>query len=272
MGFGIPRVEAPPDVLRADAIDVAIGANRILKGVSLTIAAGDSVGLIGESGSGKSMFARTVLGLLPSEAKASGTLIFEGQQMLGRADRHYRALRGSRIGYVPQDPAAAFNPTLRIAAQIREPAEFHPARAAEIRSLSPVELLRKVGLSDPERRARQYPHEMSGGMLQRALIAAAVSLGPSLLLADEPTTGLDVTTQSGIIELIRSLQQRSGMALLLISHDLALVSTTCSRIAVLYRGEIVESGPTGQIVGAPRHPYTRALLAATPTVERRKPS
>ncbi len=271
MGLGPTDAEAAPEVLRADAIDVALGAARILRGVSLTIGAGELVGLIGESGSGKSMFARTVLGLLPSEAKVSGTLVFEGKQMLGRADREYRALRGSRIGYVPQDPAAAFNPTLRVAAQIREPAEFHPARATEARSLSPVELLRSVGLGEPERRARQYPHEMSGGMLQRALIAAAVSLGPSLLLADEPTTGLDVTTQSGIIGLIRSLQRSSGMALLLISHDLALVSTTCSRIVVLYRGETVESGATGQIVGAPRHPYTRALLAATPTIERRKP-
>jgi ABC-type dipeptide/oligopeptide/nickel transport system ATPase component len=259
------------EVLRAENIDVTIRASRILTDVSLVIAAGDSVGLIGESGSGKSMFARAVLGLLPGGARIAGTLIFESQSMLGRHDRDYRALRGSRIGYIPQDPAAAFNPTLRVAVQIREPAEFHRARAASMRAPSPVEMLRSVGLSDPERRARQFPHEMSGGMLQRALIAAAVSLGPSLLVADEPTTGLDVTTQAGIMDLIRSLRRRSGMALLLISHDLALVGTMCARIAVLYRGRVVESGPTAEILGAPRHPYTRALLAATPTLPRLEP-
>lgn len=256
------------DVLRADRIGVTIGGIRILKDVSLTVAPGESVALIGESGSGKSMFVRTVLGLLPSVAKVSGTLEFEGSQLIGRPDRDYRALRGSRIGYIPQDPAAAFNPTIRVAAQIREPVEFHPARAAEVRPAPPVELLRQVGLTEPERRVHQYPHEMSGGMLQRALIAAAVSLGPSLLLADEPTTGLDVTTQAGIVELIQALQARSGMALLLISHDLALVSTICSRIVVLYRGEVVESGSTAKIVGNPSHPYTQALVAATPTLER----
>jgi len=132
--------------------------------------------------------------------------------------------------------------------------------------MNPVDMMRSVGLSDPERRARQYPHEMSGGMLQRTLIASAVSLGPGLLIADEPTTGLDVTTQADIMELIRSLQARSDMALLLISHDLALVSTMCERLVVLYRGEIVEAGATGQVVSAPRHGYTRSLLAATPTL------
>ena len=187
--------------------------------------------------------------------------------MLGASDSAYRAIRGSRIGYVPQDPSAAFNPTLRVADQIGETIAFHPERAAKIGAPKPIEMMRSVGLSEPERRVRQYPHEMSGGMLQRALIASAVSLGPSLLIADEPTTGLDVTTQADIMELIRSLQARSDTALLLISHDLALVSTMCSRIIVLYRGDIVESGDTAQIVGSPHHAYTRALLAATPTLQ-----
>jgi ABC-type dipeptide/oligopeptide/nickel transport system ATPase component len=132
--------------------------------------------------------------------------------------------------------------------------------------MKPVDMMRSVGLSDPERRALQYPHEMSGGMLQRTLIAAAVSLRPSLLIADEPTTGLDVTTQADIMELIRSLQARSDMALLLISHDLALVSAVCQRVVVLYRGKVVERGEMREVIGAPRHPYTRALLAATPTL------
>jgi ABC-type glutathione transport system ATPase component len=256
------------DLLAADAVTVRIGGSRILNGVSLSIAAGESVALIGESGSGKSMFARAVLGLLPRAAQATGSIRFEGRQLVGLSDREYRELRGSRIGYVPQDPTAAFNPTLRVARQIREPIEFHRARAAEVAPPGPVAMLRSVGLSDPERQARQYPHEMSGGMLQRALTAAAVSLRPSLLVADEPTTGLDVTTQAGIMDLIRGLQARNGMALLLISHDLALVSQMCRRIFVLYRGEVVESGITRQVVGAPRHPYAKALLGATPALDK----
>jgi ABC-type glutathione transport system ATPase component len=253
-------------ILLAENIDVTISGRDVLQKISLSIAPGESLALIGESGSGKSMFARTVLGLLPRGARARGRLSFEGNEMLGVADRTYRNVRGARIGYVPQDPAAAFNPTLRVADQIAETIAFHPARAAAVHAMRPVDMMRSVGLSDPERRARQYPHEMSGGMLQRALIASAVSLGPSLLIADEPTTGLDVTTQADIMELIRSLQARSDMALLLISHDLALVSTMCQRLVVLYRGEIVETGETRQVVGAPRHAYTRALLAATPTL------
>ena len=253
-------------ILAAEDIDVVISGRAVLQQISLSITAGGSVALIGESGSGKSMFARTVLGLLPRGAKARGRLRFEGREVLGASDRTYRGLRGARIGYVPQDPAAAFNPTLRVADQIAEPLTFHPAQAAAAHAPTPLEMMRSVGLSDPERRARQYPHEMSGGMLQRTLIASAVSLGPGLLIADEPTTGLDVTTQADIMELIRSLQARSNMALLLISHDLALVSTMCERIVVLYRGEIVEAGETSQVVGSPQHAYSRALLAATPTL------
>ena len=222
-GKRLDRMTEP--ILAAEDIDVVISGRAVLQQISLSIAAGESVALIGESGSGKSMFARTVLGLLPRGAKARGRLRFEGREVLGASDRTYRGLRGARIGYVPQDPAAAFNPTLRVADQIAEPLTFHPAQAAAAHAPTPLEMMRSVGLSDPERRARQYPHEMSGGMLQRTLIASAVSLGPGLLIADEPTTGLDVTTQADIMELIRSLQARSNMALLLISHDLALVST-----------------------------------------------
>ena len=256
------------DLLTARDVTVRIGGSRILNSVSLAIAAGESVALIGESGSGKSMFARTVLGLLPRAAEAAGSIRFEGTQLVGLGDRAFRELRGSRIAYVPQDPMAAFNPTLRVARQIREPIEFHRARAAAVAPPGAVEMLRAVGLGEPERQVRQYPHEMSGGMLQRALIAAAVSLRPSLLVADEPTTGLDVTTQAGIMDLLKGLQAQTGMALLLISHDLALVSQVCHRISVLYRGEVVESGTTRQVVGAPRHPYAKALLSATPALDK----
>jgi ABC-type glutathione transport system ATPase component len=256
-------------LISARHLDVSVGSARILRDVSLDIAPGETVALIGESGSGKSMFARTILGLLPRDTTTGGTLSFAGAPLLGRPDSFMRTLRGSRIGYVPQDPGAAFNPMLRVARQIAEPAHFHPERAAEVGALSPVEMLRRVNLSEPERRARQYPHEMSGGMLQRALIAAAVSLGPSLLIADEPTTGLDVTTQAGIVTLLREVQVQSGTSVLMISHDLALVSMMCQRIIVLFRGEVVEQGTTAAVVGNPQHEYTRALLAATPTLERR---
>jgi ABC-type dipeptide/oligopeptide/nickel transport system ATPase component len=251
-------------LLSVVALNVVISGNPILTGVSVEIEVGESVGLIGESGSGKSMFARAVFGLLPRGATSSGRIVFEAHDLLNRSDRAYQKLRGNRIGYVPQDPSAAFNPTLRVAAQISEPLLFHRARAAEIGAPGPLQMMRDVGLSDPERRLQQYPHEMSGGMLQRTLIASAVCLGPSLLIADEPTTGLDVTTQAGIMDLLCERQKATGMALLLITHDLALVSNVCSRIIVLYRGEIVESGTTAEVVGSPRHAYTKALLEAAP--------
>src|SRR5438309_910478 len=159
-------------VLSVSSVDVDLGGSSILRGVSLEIEPGELIGLIGESGSGKSMFARTVLGLLPQGARTAGSIRFEGRELLGLPDHQYRQLRGSRMAYVPQDPAAAFNPTLRVGRQIREPTEFHPELAALVKPPDPADLLRSVGLNDPEHRARQYPHELSGGMLQRALIAS----------------------------------------------------------------------------------------------------
>jgi len=247
-------------------LSLDIGSRPILADVSLTVGAGESVGLIGESGSGKSMLARTVLGLQPAGAIPRGTIEYGGQNLLGLDEPAYRRLRGRDIGYVPQDPAAAYNPTLTVGRQINEPNEFHPSRPGARRQ-TPAEMLDSVGIDAPERRARQYPHELSGGMLQRGLIASAVSLMPPLLIADEPTTALDVTSQAGIIALLRQIQHRSGMALLLISHDLALVSMICRRIVVLYRGAVVEEGETARLIEAPQHDYTRALLAATPTLD-----
>lgn len=238
--------------------------HSILRGISLDIADGEAVGIVGESGSGKSMFARCVLGLLPDPATVAGSISFQGNELIGASERSLRRIRGSRIGYIPQDPVAAFNPTLTVGRQIAEPLEFHPVIDGSRGSPTPQEMLRSVLISDPDRRAQQHPHQMSGGMLQRALIASAVSLRPSLLVADEPTTGLDVTTQAGVMKLLRTIRAETDMALLFISHDLALVSNVCTRIMVLYRGEVVELGPAGDIVGSPRHEYTRSLVAATP--------
>ena len=246
-------------------LGLSIGPMSILRDINLTIAPGEAVAIIGESGSGKSMFARTLLGLLPRHATTSGSALFEGRELLALTPPQYRDLRGRRIGFIPQDPAAAYNPTLTVGRQINEPNEFHPAAIGERRQ-TPAEMLASVAIRDPEKRAGQHPHELSGGMLQRGLIASAMTLHPSLLIADEPTTALDVTTQAGIVSLLSDVQARSGMALLLISHDLALVSTICTRIIVLFRGEIVEAGSTQEVVTAPRHDYTRALLDATPTL------
>jgi len=260
----IPPEDQP--LLSIAGLGLAIGRATILRDISLSVARGEAVGIIGESGSGKSMFARTLLGLLPRHSRTSGTAHFEQHDLLALSNAEYRDLRGRRIGFIPQDPVAAYNPTLTVGRQINEPNEFHPPRASETRQTA-AEMLESVAISEPEKRARQHPFELSGGMLQRGLIASAMTLKPSLLIADEPTTALDVTTQAGIVDLLVAMQASHGMALLLISHDLALVSNVCSRIIVLYRGAIVEAGSTEQIVGVPQHTYTRALLDATPTLE-----
>jgi ABC-type glutathione transport system ATPase component len=260
------QAPSPDGLLEISNLSLTIGSARILRDVSFAIAPGEAVGLIGESGSGKSMLARTVLGFQPGAARLEGSLHYKGRSLIGLSETEYRRLRGPEFGYVPQDPAASYNPTLTVGQQISEPNEFHPPAPGEVRQTA-AQMLATVGINEPERRARQYPHELSGGMLQRGLIASAVSLTPSLLIADEPTTALDVTSQAGIVSLLQDIQSRTGMALLLISHDLALVSMICSRIVVLYRGEIVEQGATEQVVGHPSHDYTRALLAATPTLD-----
>ena len=252
-------------LLEVKSLHLDIGPVSILRDVNLTLRRREAVGIIGESGSGKSMFARTLLGLLPRHAAVRGSARFADTELNGLGERRFRAMRGRSIGFIPQDPAAAYNPTLSVGRQINEPNEFHAARAGETRQ-TPQEMLESVGIPEAAARAKQHPHELSGGMLQRGLIASAMSLKPRLLIADEPTTALDVTTQSGIIDLLVAMQERHGMALLLISHDLALVSSICTRIVVLLRGEVVEEGSTEAVIDAPRHAYTQALLAATPTL------
>lgn len=257
----------PAPILQITGLGLTIGRITILRDIGLSLSRGEAVGIIGESGSGKSMLAKTILGLLPRHSVVSGAAHFENLDLLGLSQRQYRDLRGRRIGFIPQDPAASYNPTLTVGRQINEPNEFH-ARVQDAERQTPAEMLESVAISDPALRARQHPHELSGGMLQRGLIASAMTLKPSLLIADEPTTALDVTTQAGIVELLVEMQARHNMALLLISHDLALVSNICSRIVVLFRGEIVEAGQTADIISKPAHEYTRALLEATPDLGR----
>jgi oligopeptide/dipeptide ABC transporter ATP-binding protein len=245
--------------VRPDRLDV-------LKDISLSIAVGEAVGLVGESGSGKSMTARAVAQLLPEDAAVRGEILFEGQSVLGISGRAASGFRQHGFSIIPQDPRASINPIHRIGDFLTEAIRVNdhvPAAEATRRAIA---TLSDVGITDGERRLRQYPHELSGGMLQRVMIAAAILAHTRLILADEPTTALDVTTQSEVMAILDELRRERGLALLFISHDLALAAAVCDRICVLYAGEIVESQAARQLEAAPRHPYTQALFAARPSI------
>jgi peptide/nickel transport system ATP-binding protein len=233
--------------------------------VSLTLAAGEVLGLLGESGAGKSTIAKALLGILPAGVRiTAGQIVFEGRDLLRLPPRELRAIMGDAITLVPQDPQTGLNPGRRIAAQLTDGLRLRrglSARAAEQRALA---LLEEVHINQPARVLRCYPHELSGGMRQRVLIAAAFALAPKLVVADEPTTALDVTVQKQILRLIRGLQRDHGTAVLFVTHDLGVAAQICDRLAVLYGGAVIEAGPTEALLTAPRHAYTRALLAASP--------
>ncbi len=239
---------------------------RAVDGVSLALGRGEAVALVGESGCGKSVTALALARLAPSPPAviAGGSIRFEDRDVLAMTDADLRELRGARIAYVFQEPGAALNPVVRVGRQVAEALRLHRPETAVGEEV--VNLLRLVGLPDPERVRRAYPHELSGGMQQRAMIAMALACRPALLVADEPTTALDVTIQAQIMELLARLQQELGMALLLITHNLGLAAGFAGRIYVMYAGRIVETGPTGQVLTKPRHPYTRALLEAVPSL------
>ncbi|EHK64464.1 ABC transporter ATP-binding protein [Achromobacter arsenitoxydans] len=248
-------------------VDLPPGADRphALKDVSLAVHAGEIVCVVGESGSGKSLTAGTILGLLPQGVRASGgRVLWEGQDLLTLAPEALRRLRGQRIGMIFQEPMTALNPLRTIGDQIAEVFRTHTRLSrAEIRRRT-LDLLESVRIPDPAQAVEAYPHELSGGQRQRAMIAMALALEPALLIADEPTTALDVTTQAQILHLIHDLQRRKGTAVLFITHDFGVVAEIADRVAVMQRGELVESGTAGQVLEHPRHPYTRALIAAVP--------
>ncbi len=248
---------------------LSIGEQNILRGVSLSVAAGRVVGLVGESGAGKSMLGRVVLGIAPANARITGgTVLFSGRDIT-RVDEHERRdLLGREIALVPQNPMTALNPVARIEPQITDVLRMHlrlDGTAARRRAL---ELLDSVHLREPRRLLRQYPHELSGGMRQRVLIAIAFACKPRLIIADEPTTALDVTVQRQILRLLKELQQSFGTAVLFITHDLGVVSKICDEVHVIHSGRILESAPVTQLFQQPRHPYTQALMAATPRYDR----
>jgi peptide/nickel transport system ATP-binding protein len=251
------------DLLYLDDLHVSVHnrAATAVRGVSLQVRPGEIVGLVGESGSGKTLTCRAVLGVLPPGcAVERGTVSFGGIDVTSLSRRNWERLHGSHMGAVFQDPASYLNPVLTVGNQLAEVLRVKLGlgrRAAHRRAL---ELFEAVGLRQPELVFHQIPAELSGGMLQRVMIAIAISCDPQLLVADEPTTALDVTIQAEVLELLRRLRDERGLAVLFVSHDLAVITQLCDRIVVFYAGEIVESGPAGEITGRPRHPYTQALL------------
>lgn len=241
------------------------GTVRAVDGVTLTVSRGRTVAVVGESGCGKTLTALSILRLLPPAGRiAGGRILFEGRDLLRLSPHELRAVRGDRIAMVFQEPMASLNPLLTIEQQVGEGLRLHrrfSRRAARERA---VALLRRVGLPAPEQRCREYPHQLSGGMRQRVMIAAALACEPELLIADEPTTALDVTVQAQILALLAGLQRERGMAMLFITHDLGVVARIADEVCVMYAGRLVERGPTAALLSAPRHPYTQALLRSLP--------
>jgi peptide/nickel transport system ATP-binding protein len=255
--------------LAIEALKVAIGDANVLRGISLEVEPGEVRGLVGESGAGKSMLGRAVLGLLPANATVtSGRIAFEGRDILGMPEAERRRLLGRRIALIPQDPMTSLNPVKRVGAQISNLLRHHLELSKRAALLRATELLTEVAIRDPERVLTLYPHEISGGMRQRVLIAMAFACDPSLVIADEPTTALDVTVQRQVLQLVERLRRRHGSAVLFITHDLGVVAKICRSISVLHAGRVLEEGETVDVLARPRHAYTRALLAATPRADR----
>lgn len=243
------------------------GALKAVRGLSLDAVAGRTLALVGESGSGKSITALSILGLLPGGAKRRARrLVFEGRDLQHLSDRQMQEVRGRRIGMIFQDPTASFNPAYTIGDQLEEVHIRHMQAGRRVARDRAVEMLEKVRMPAPGERLAQYPFELSGGLRQRAMIAMALMCEPSLIIADEPTTALDVTIQAQVLRVLRDLQQQMGIAVILITHDLGVVSAAADDVAVMYGGEVVERGGVGSIFSAPQHPYTSGLLACIPRI------
>jgi len=259
-----------PNILEIDSLAISFGTGRrqieVVQSVNLTVGRGETVGLVGESGSGKTVTSLASIGLLGLKGArvTSGRIVFDGQDMSSASEATWRSVRGAKIGMVFQQPMRSLNPALTVGEQIAEVLRRHKGldrRAAWRRA---VELLDRVNVTDAERRAHDYPHQFSGGMCQRVSIAIAVACEPSLIIADEPTTALDVTVQRHILNLFRELTSETGASLLYISHDLAVVADVCDRVTVMYAGQTVETGTVHGVFERPQHPYTAGLIAAIP--------
>jgi len=264
---------AAPRLLEVDDLVVEFltqrGTVQAVRGVSFHVEEGETLGLVGESGSGKSVTAQAVLGLteLPGRI-VSGDIRWKGRSVLGKENRRYaESIRGRELAVVFQDPMTSLNPLFTVGMQLAEVARHHLGMSRKQATERAVELLDLVGIAFPRQRIKQYPHELSGGMRQRVMIAMALACEPELIIADEPTTALDVTIQAQVLELMADLQQRLGLAVLLITHDLGVVAGLCHRVQVMYAGRLVESGEATELFAAPGHPYTAGLLRSTPRLD-----
>ncbi|WEZ86182.1 ABC transporter ATP-binding protein (plasmid) [Rhizobium sp. 32-5/1] len=253
-----------PPLLEVKDLSVSFGGFAAVKNVSFTLQPGEILGIVGESGSGKSVTCRAVMRLLAATARAEGTVALDGRDLLTLSEDELCAVRGRDIGMIFQNPASHLDPLRRIGQQVAAPMIRHLGIGKREGLQRAVKLLEDVGIYEPEKRARSYPHEFSGGMKQRAMIAAAIGCQPKLLIADEPTTALDVTVQARILELLKELNRKTGLAMILISHDLGVVADICSRVVVMRNGEVVEQGPIDDVINRPRHPYTRLLIESQP--------
>src|SRR5712691_1677618 len=281
---GAPSIIPPPSggtlVRMADAllevrnlrtyIHTRRGVVKAVDGATFSVRRGETLGLVGESGSGKSMTCLSILRLVPEPGGriAGGQILFDGEDLLAKTPDEMRQLRGSRIAMILQDPMASLNPALTVGEQIAETLRLHRGLRGRALDERIVELLRQVRVSDPERRVHAYPHQMSGGIRQRVAGAIAISCQPSLLIADEPTTSLDVTIQAQYLRLLKDIQRETGLGMVFVTHDLGIVAKLCDRVAVMYAGRIVETGTTRDIFNRARHPYTIGLLNCLPTLRR----
>jgi ABC-type dipeptide/oligopeptide/nickel transport system ATPase component len=278
MACVMPSIRATADMPAADRAVLQIrgltvrhqtpgGSVTAVAGVDLDVRAGECLGVVGESGSGKTQLLLSILGLLPPQAHLGGSIRFHDTELLGMPASELNRIRGSRIAMIFQDPMTALNPYLRVIDQLSEVAQMHERlsrRAAEARAISMIEA---VHIGEPARRARQYPHELSGGMRQRIMIAMALMCEPEIILADEPTTALDVTVQAQVLALLQEVRERTGAALVLVTHDLGVVAQLADRIGVMRGGTLVELAACEELFAAPRHPYTCSLLASLPSLD-----
>lgn len=250
-------------------IDTLRGTLHAIDNVSLHVEKGETLGVVGESGSGKSLTSLSVIGLLPTVANVTADkLQFNGHDLLTMPERQKRKLRGSKISMIFQDPMTSLNPSFTVGYQLNEVMAIHQGGSRKERRKKSIELLDRVGIPHPEARLNVYPHQLSGGMCQRVMIATAIACQPDLLIADEPTTALDVTIQKQILDLLRDLQKERGMAMILITHDIGVVAQMSNRIAVMYAGKVVETGDARQVLHDPQHRYTKALLACLPSMDK----
>jgi peptide/nickel transport system ATP-binding protein/oligopeptide transport system ATP-binding protein len=265
-----PAVSGPVLEVRDLHVQIATrrGIVKAVDGVSIKVPRGEAVGLVGESGSGKSMTLRAILGVLPPEARiTAGQVLLNGTDLVPLPVSALNQIRGPKLAMIFQEPMSALNPVMRVGWQIAEGPRVHMGYSRSRAAARAVELMRRVGIPDAERRFRAYPHEFSGGMRQRVMIAIALSCDPEVILCDEPTTALDVTIQDQILRLLAQLCQESGVSLVFVTHDLPVVAQLCQELAVMYGGEIVERGAVHEVFAQPRHPYTLGLLRSAPDVE-----